>query len=163
MVVVYVFCVFKFFLANSVIIYRKFMIIHKQKPMNHYVFNKAVALAWICQDTHWPTNLDDQERIDLRKARIVSTEESTTILSCTRRSLCLKATMPSLTKNSSRVTDSCLTSNEALRIRLQRGEHWPVQDKTQKGTKMLVVLLGNKRKTSCPTYELYCTVFLTQI
>ena len=34
-------------LTNSFIVYKKYMLMHKQKPISRYEFNKAIALAWV--------------------------------------------------------------------------------------------------------------------
>ena len=41
-------------LANSYILYKKYMKKHDLKAISHFYFNQQVCMAWIDHDNHWP-------------------------------------------------------------------------------------------------------------
>ena len=112
-----------------------------------------MALAWISQDAHWPKKSDDMERIDSKRE---VTKKPLTISLNTRRSLC-STTSSSITdpeKKSPRVTDKSLAPNGALRVLLQRGEHWSMQENLKKEPRCQLHYWATSEKTSCATNEL---------
>ena len=124
------------------------MLLHKQVPISHYKFQKDITLAWIGGGTHWKKNTDDRERVDHRRSfenarEILTTSttrpsrkrktSTTQVTESTRRSLCSSETKEEVKREKSpRVTDKSLAANGIFRVRLNRGEHWPVQDLMKK-------------------------------
>ena len=41
-------------LANSYILYKKYMKMHDLEAISHFYFNHQVCMAWIDPDNHWP-------------------------------------------------------------------------------------------------------------
>ena len=41
-------------LANSYILYKKYMKMHDLEAISHFYFNQQVCMAWIDPDKHWP-------------------------------------------------------------------------------------------------------------
>ena len=63
------FCCYQVPLTNSFIVYKKYMLMHKQNPISHYEFNKAIALAWV----------DPASQYTLRKKRQSVSSTSTSV------------------------------------------------------------------------------------
>ena len=66
------------------------MILHRHKAIIHYNFHKALELAWISQDAHWPKKIDDTEHIDSKRE---VTKKLLTISLNTIRSLFLEKSL----------------------------------------------------------------------
>lgn len=128
---------YQMLLTNCFIVYKKYMIMHRQKPMTHYEFQKAIALAWIDSKHYWP-NLNKKRKLPLEfdlisKSSSLSKSLSTKHdMATTRRSLRMHTEASKQRMKSIRVTDESLAPDGALRIRLQRGEHWPVMNEEKK-------------------------------
>ena len=41
-------------LANSYILYKKYIKMHDLEAISHFYFNQQVCMAWIDPDNHWP-------------------------------------------------------------------------------------------------------------
>ena len=101
--------------ANSYVLYKKYMIMHRLDPMSHYDFNKSIALAWIDQDTYWPK----------KKRSYQASNQSVTSTSVTLRS---NESTCTIIKRAPRFTDQSLCPiNGSLNHRLEEHRsHWPL-------------------------------------
>ena len=90
---------FEMLLTNAYLAYKKFHILHNQKPMSHYEFHRQVALAWLKPEEYWPKKTRQRERTDPS----VSTASTTRA----HRSLYSQGTNEN-TKRCHRITDKSL-------------------------------------------------------
>ena len=117
------FWIFELSLTNAFVLYRMFHDIHEIKlPLTHYEFIKAVALAWIDQDTYWPVQT-------ARRKKTTSSSCSTAAIS-DRSIITRLSTVPPAPKKSSTCSDRSLDPyNGALRCRLDTClNHFPVEN-----------------------------------
>ena len=123
MVVVYFFWSFEFLLTNAYVVYKKYMIMHRKKPMSHFNFQRAIAMAWINTSEYWP-------KPPSRRCRIVSA----TVTSASSSSTSRKRTRSQSTINEHEInrgtafSEKTLSLTGALDCRMDLNvHHWPIE------------------------------------
>ena len=106
-------------MTNAYVMYKKYFLIHDRKPISHYEFRKAIAMAWINPKENWPDDGDrkkrrrDEDEVRPRRRRTGTGTGS-------------NADQSSETKRSVAFTDATLDSRQGLlKHQLEVDGHWP--------------------------------------
>ena len=111
---------FQMLMTNAYVTYKKYHKIHGMKPMTHYEFRKAIALAWINPSQYWPELKTKKSKKRVRD----EVDESDGV--STRSAAMSTATNELSSKRSQACTDRSLHPLKgSLKGRLTAGGHWP--------------------------------------
>ena len=109
---------FELLLTNAYVLYKKYHTMHKSKPMSHFEFQRAIAMAWISPTEYWPPSGPKS-----KEAQVPSTMSQS---SWSTRS---QAQPKVLFKRGTAFTDKTLHPTGALSCRLHGNfHHWPIEN-----------------------------------
>ena len=110
---------FQMLMTNAYVTYKKYLLIHDRKPISHYEFRKAIAMAWTNPKENWPDDGDrkkqrrDEDEVRPRRRRTGTGTGS-------------NADQSTESKRSVAFTDATLDPRQGLlKKRLEVGGHWP--------------------------------------
>ena len=154
-------------LTNCFVCYKKFMIMHNRKPMGHYEFIRAIALAWIDPDNYSSSSVDSSF---INSSSLTSVASSLTFspLSCdgtssiiTTRAGVEREIELKKNKKATRFSAASLDPHGALHMRLNKNlDHFPMRSPHDYGKCQLHKFRDGTRVRSRLMYCSDCNVLL---
>ena len=115
---------YKLQITNAYIVYKKYMIMHRKKPMSHFNFQRAIAMAWINPSEYWPKPPSRRSRS--ASASVTSASSSSTSRKRTRSKS--STTNESHVSRGTAFSDKTLSITGALARRTDLNvHHWPIE------------------------------------